>query len=173
MRSLAVSLPRLRCCSMRLRACSMPDFLNGESPDRRFAHHGKLTVRPQQIDPYLALAIMAVTASWSAIFIKLCDAPPAAIAFWRLALAALYAGLIMLTRDPIGLAAELGALFASLDGGPGQYHPTKATRLPRPADWIGGPGGIRANARPWEQEQQRYAFVDLQFEAALLSTGRP
>ena len=57
-------------------------------------------------------------------------------------------------------AAELGALFASLDGGPGQYHPTKATRLPRPADWIGGPGGIRANARPWEQEQQRYAFVD-------------
>jgi len=57
-------------------------------------------------------------------------------------------------------AVELARLFTGLDGGPGQYRPNKATRLPRPADWIGGPGGIRANPRPWEQEKQRYAFVD-------------
>jgi len=57
-------------------------------------------------------------------------------------------------------AGELAALFTSLDGGPGQYHPSKATTLPRPANWIGGPGGIAANGRPWDQEKQRYAFVD-------------
>jgi hypothetical protein len=55
---------------------------------------------------------------------------------------------------------ELSLLFTHLDGGEGRYGSKKATRLPRPADWIGGPGGIRVNDRPWEEEKKRYAFVD-------------
>ena len=61
-------------------------------------------------------------------------------------------------------AAELASLFTRLDGGPDQYHEGKRTRLPRPADWLEGPGGIPANTTPWHQEQARYAFVDA-FEA--------
>jgi hypothetical protein len=36
--------------------------------------------------------------------------------------------------------------------------------LPRPSDWVDGPGGIRPDARPWEQAQKDYQFVD-QFAA--------
>ncbi len=57
-------------------------------------------------------------------------------------------------------AAELAALFAGLDGGPGAYQHGKLTHLPRPSDWRAGPGGIVINAAPWEQERQRYAFID-------------
>ncbi len=40
-------------------------------------------------------------------------------------------------------------LFTRLDG-----------RLPRPADWVTGPGSIRPDVRPWAQVQKDYAFVD-------------
>jgi drug/metabolite transporter (DMT)-like permease len=43
----------------------------------------------RRLDPYLALAVMALAVSWAAILIKLCRAPATAIAFWRLALAML------------------------------------------------------------------------------------
>jgi len=33
-------------------------------------------------------------------------------------------------------------------------------RLPRPSDWINGPGGIRPDGRPWEQVRDEYAYVD-------------
>ncbi|MBN2506676.1 MAG: hypothetical protein JXQ71_08280 [Verrucomicrobia bacterium] len=55
----------------------------------------------------------------------------------------------------------LAAIFTRLDGGPGDYSGNAAlTRLPRPSDWLAGPGGIRPNATPWDQEKARYAFVD-------------
>jgi hypothetical protein len=46
-------------------------------------------------------------------------------------------------------AAPIAALFTRLDG-----------RLPRPADWVDGPGGIKPDTRPWEQVAPSYAFVD-------------
>ncbi|GAB4137781.1 MAG: hypothetical protein Fur0037_03090 [Planctomycetota bacterium] len=41
------------------------------------------------------------------------------------------------------------AIFSRLDG-----------RLPRPADWTGGPGGIKPDARPWREVEALYAFAD-------------
>ena len=46
-------------------------------------------------------------------------------------------------------AEPIAALFTRLDG-----------RLPRPADWVTGPGSIKPNDRPWQQVQKEYAFVD-------------
>jgi hypothetical protein len=46
-------------------------------------------------------------------------------------------------------AKPIAAVFARLDG-----------RLPRPADWVTGPGGIRPDERPWQQGEEGYAFVD-------------
>lgn len=40
-------------------------------------------------------------------------------------------------------------IFARIDG-----------HLPRPSDWIDGPGGIRPDKRPWQQVRTDYAFVD-------------
>ncbi len=59
-------------------------------------------------------------------------------------------------------APALARLFESLDGGKGDYsrNPRTGTRLPRPATWIGGPGGILPNPAPWEKEKEKYAFVD-------------
>ena len=39
--------------------------------------------------------------------------------------------------------------------------------LPRPVDWVGGPGGIKPDARPWADVRQDYAFVE---ELATLTT---
>lgn len=44
---------------------------------------------------------------------------------------------------------KIGAVFTRIDG-----------NLPRPSNWIGGPGGIFPDARPWEQVRREYAFVD-------------
>ena len=46
-------------------------------------------------------------------------------------------------------APAAGALFARLDG-----------KLPRPADWTDGPGGIKPDARPWDAVAPLYGFVD-------------
>jgi hypothetical protein len=32
--------------------------------------------------------------------------------------------------------------------------------LPRPSDWVGGPGGIKPDGRPWSEVAKTYAFVD-------------
>jgi hypothetical protein len=32
-------------------------------------------------------------------------------------------------------------------------------KLPRPSDWIGGPGGYKPDKRPWEEVKQSFAFV--------------
>jgi hypothetical protein len=47
-------------------------------------------------------------------------------------------------------AAERAApLFTRLDG-----------HLPRPADWVTGPGSIRPDPRSWDEARKEYAFVD-------------
>jgi hypothetical protein len=46
-------------------------------------------------------------------------------------------------------AERAGTLFTRLDG-----------HLPRPADWVTGPGSIRPDERPWDQVRKEYAFVD-------------
>jgi hypothetical protein len=33
-------------------------------------------------------------------------------------------------------------------------------KLPRPSDWINGPGGIKPDPRPWEDVAKEYAFLD-------------
>jgi hypothetical protein len=40
-------------------------------------------------------------------------------------------------------------IFAGIDG-----------HLPRPSDWVDGPGGLRPDARPWDQVRPEYGFVD-------------
>ena len=53
----------------------------------------------------------------------------------------------------------LANILIELDGG--EYSPRKKeTNLPRPSDWIGGPGGIKVNRIPWEEEKVKYNFVD-------------
>lgn len=46
-------------------------------------------------------------------------------------------------------AKDIAAIFARIDG-----------KLPRPSDWVGGPGGFNPNSRPWETVAKAYAFVD-------------
>jgi hypothetical protein len=46
-------------------------------------------------------------------------------------------------------AAPIAELFARIDG-----------NLPRPSTWVGGPGGIQPDPRPWEDARREYAFVD-------------
>ena len=47
------------------------------------------------------------------------------------------------------VADETAAIFSKIDG-----------KLPRPAGWIGGPGGIAGDSRTWEEASKEYAFVD-------------
>ncbi len=53
-------------------------------------------------------------------------------------------------RSQFGPAAarEIAAIFTALDG-----------NLPRPSDWVDGPGGIKPDPRPWETVQREYEFV--------------
>lgn len=44
---------------------------------------------------------------------------------------------------------QIARIFARIDG-----------KLPRPSDWINGPGGIKPDPRPWEAVAKEYAFVD-------------
>ena len=44
---------------------------------------------------------------------------------------------------------EAAAIFVKLDG-----------HFPEPSTWVGGPGGIRPDERPWAQAAKAYAFVD-------------
>ncbi|HOZ47712.1 MAG TPA: malectin domain-containing carbohydrate-binding protein [Candidatus Hydrogenedentes bacterium] len=53
-------------------------------------------------------------------------------------------------------ARDIAAIFSRIDG-----------HLPRPSDWIGGPGGYAPDERPWDEVAGEYAFVD---ELAALRT---
>jgi len=58
-------------------------------------------------------------------------------------------------------AEPIAKLFASLDGGPSAVTQGQGnTNLPRPSTWVGGPGGINPDPRPWEQVSKEYEFVD-------------
>jgi len=46
-------------------------------------------------------------------------------------------------------AEQIAAIFTQIDG-----------RLPRPAAWVRGPGGIRPDPRPWQEVRKQYAFVE-------------
>jgi hypothetical protein len=48
-----------------------------------------------------------------------------------------------------GAAAAAASIFQRMDG-----------NLPKPSTWTDGPGGIRPDARPWEQALKEYAFVE-------------
>lgn len=47
------------------------------------------------------------------------------------------------------VALQAAAVFERID-----------CHLPRPADWVNGPGGIRPDARSWDKVRPEYAFVD-------------
>jgi len=47
------------------------------------------------------------------------------------------------------VAEEVAEIFGRLD-----------CHLPRPAQWVGGPGGLKPDARRWEKVRAEYAFVD-------------
>ncbi len=58
-------------------------------------------------------------------------------------------------------AGPIAKLFAGLDGGPAAVTQGQGnTNLPRPSTWVGGPGGINPDPRPWEQVSKEYEFVD-------------
>jgi hypothetical protein len=54
-------------------------------------------------------------------------------------------------------AGEIAAIFSKMDG-----------RLPMPVTWVGGPGGIVPDSRPWEEVRKSYEFVS---ELAALEPG--
>lgn len=47
------------------------------------------------------------------------------------------------------VAEAAARIFSAVDG-----------RLPRPSNWIGGPGGYTPDEKPWAEQQADYAFVD-------------
>ena len=47
------------------------------------------------------------------------------------------------------VAADAARILSAVDG-----------RLPRPSDWVKGPGGYKVDKRPWENVKREYAFVD-------------
>ena len=59
------------------------------------------------------------------------------------------------------VAQPLAALFIKLDGGPNAgLQGQRMANLPRPSDWVGGPGGIKPDPRPWDEVKAEYTFVD-------------
>ena len=61
---------------------------------------------------------------------------------------------------PDGCAGAMAKLLVRLDGGGSKNGKGRKTNLPRPADWVGGPGGVNLDRRPWEQVKTAYAFVE-------------
>ncbi|HOX59813.1 MAG TPA: malectin domain-containing carbohydrate-binding protein [Candidatus Paceibacterota bacterium] len=60
-----------------------------------------------------------------------------------------------------GIGDAAAAIFARLDGA-----------MPHPCNWVGGPGGIQPDGRPWAEVKRDYAFVD-QFEGLRLGAVGP
>ena len=59
------------------------------------------------------------------------------------------------------LAEPVAVLFTKLDGGPDTGMGRKRQAyLPRPSTWVGGPGGIAPDARPWDEVEKEYVFVE-------------
>jgi hypothetical protein len=60
------------------------------------------------------------------------------------------------------VADAAAAIFTKIDG-----------QLPRPSDWVNGPGGIKPDPRPWADVAKDYAFVDqlAQLESKVQGAG--
>jgi hypothetical protein len=60
-----------------------------------------------------------------------------------------------------GPGAQIAALYSRLDGME-TYDKGRASamNMPVPADWVSGPGGIKADTLTWEQRKKDYGFVD-------------
>ncbi len=56
-------------------------------------------------------------------------------------------------------AKQIARLFARLDGGTPVAAGGRNANLPRPSTWVGGPGGINPDPRPWEQVSKEYEFI--------------
>jgi hypothetical protein len=59
------------------------------------------------------------------------------------------------------MAGPIARIFERLDGGP-VFVPNTAykTHVPRPADWMDGPGGIAPDTLVWERRKDDYRFID-------------
>ena len=57
-------------------------------------------------------------------------------------------------------AEPIAKLFTRLDGGTPVAAGGRNANLPRPSTWVGGPGGINPDARPWEQVSAEYTFIE-------------
>lgn len=65
------------------------------------------------------------------------------------------------TQFGSSVAEPLAAMFVKLDGGPDVgLQGQRTANLPRPSTWVGGPGGIQPDGRPWDEVEKEYAFVD-------------
>jgi hypothetical protein len=59
------------------------------------------------------------------------------------------------------VAEKAASIFASIDGVKEKSDKLQSdlSNLPRPADWINGPGGIHVNIYPWDSIKTRYNFI--------------
>jgi hypothetical protein len=59
-------------------------------------------------------------------------------------------------------SGEIAAIFSSLDGVTAKSKNLQSdlSRLPRPADWINGPGGIAKKSYPADSVKFRFGFID-------------
>lgn len=57
------------------------------------------------------------------------------------------------------IAGPAAAVFTRLDSGGIAGPGRRRANLPRPSDWIAGPGGIVVEARPWSEVEPEYAFI--------------
>ncbi len=57
-------------------------------------------------------------------------------------------------------AEQIAKIFADKDGGGRTKTNEQRAKLPRPAQWVKGPGGIKPNLKPWEDVRNDYEFVD-------------
>jgi hypothetical protein len=55
---------------------------------------------------------------------------------------------------------KIADIFSSQDGGDFNIKERYKTNLPRPSTWVGGPGGINPDKRPWEEVIKDYQFVN-------------
>jgi hypothetical protein len=57
---------------------------------------------------------------------------------------------------------SLTTIFTNLDGVREKTTSLKAekTRLPRPSDWMNGPGNVLVNRHPWDSVKVQYGFID-------------
>jgi hypothetical protein len=62
------------------------------------------------------------------------------------------------------VAPEMAAIFTSLDGSPKLKpgkNPERIAYLFRSSDWTGGgPGGLKANRKPWIEVKENFAYLD-------------